>query len=293
MTSKNQEIPVAVIGGSGLYAMEGAKLLRELTVKTPFGNPSDSIAIALISGIHVAFLPRHGKGHRILPTEINNRANIYALKTLGVKKIIGVGATGSLKEELAPKHLVIPDQLVDKTRFRVQTFFGDGIVGHVQFNHPFCPALSGLLYDTAQELGITAHKGGVSVTMEGPAFSTLAESQENRRQGYSLIGMTAAPEAKLSREAEICYSSLAFVTDYDCWKEGEEVSLDVILENLHEGSARAQKVIGAAIKDIVKSLSGKAQCHCAESLKFAIVTDRKKIPAKTLKALKPLVGKYF
>ncbi|MEK6542871.1 MAG: S-methyl-5'-thioadenosine phosphorylase [Elusimicrobiota bacterium] len=290
---KRAEVRIGIIGGSGLYAMQGAKLLREARIKTPFGAPSDAVTIAEVAGVSVAFLPRHGKGHRISPTEINFRANIYALKSIGVERIIGVAATGSLKEELAPRDLVIPDQLVDKTRHRASTFFTDGIVAHVQFNKPFCPGLGAVLAESAQEVSLNMHSGGVYVCMEGPAFSTLAESQENRRMGYDLIGMTASPEAKLAREAEICYATLAFVTDYDCWKEGEEaVNVEALIGNLTEGTRRAQMVLAKAIPKFARHNPSQDRCACRVALSTALVTDKKMMDKRTVQKLKLLVGKY-
>ncbi|MBI2070454.1 MAG: S-methyl-5'-thioadenosine phosphorylase [Elusimicrobia bacterium] len=284
-------VKIGVIGGSGLYQMEGCRLIRQVSVKTPFGRPSDSIAIVDVAGIPVAFLPRHARGHRILPTEINARANIFALKSLGVERVLSVGATGSLKEELAPMHLVIPDQLVDKTRLRVQSFFGQGMVAHVQFDRPICPALSRVVVDSAGDLGLPAHDGGVYVCMEGPAFSTRAESLEHRRSGYSVIGMTALPEAKLAREAELCFSLIAFVTDYDCWKEGEEaVNASKVIENLKEGVNRVQRVLKDAIPKI--SRLPRAGCPCPDALSTALVTDPKYMSRSTAQKLRLLVGRY-
>ncbi len=274
--------------------MDGLRVVKEARVKTPFGSPSDKITIGEIDGCLIAFLPRHGKGHRVLPAEINVRANIYALKSLGVERLIGVGACGSLKEELAPKDLVLPDQLVDKTKGRVGTFFGDGIVAHVQFDQPFCPNVSEVIVKAADAARLGLHRGGVSVCMEGPAFSTKAESLDHRRLGYAIVGMTAVPEAKLAREAEICYASLAFVTDYDCWKEGEEaVTVEKILENLKEGSSRAQNVLRRALPLLARGAGGVSPCSCASALRYAVVTDPKHMKKQTFRKLKLLIGKYF
>lgn len=285
-------VRLGVIGGSGLYSMEGCRLIREVSVKTPFGSPSDKIAIVDVAGAFAAFLPRHGRGHRILPTEINSRANIYALKSLGVEQLISVGATGSLKEELAPMHIVLPDQLVDKTRHRIGTFFGSGIVAHVQFDQPFCSPTREALALAAQDLTLPFHDGGIYVCMEGPAFSTKAESSDHRRSGYSVIGMTALPEIKLAREAELCAASVAFVTDYDCWKEGEEaVTVDKVIANLKEGVARVQKLLRAALPRMAQQ--GRPQsCSCSKALATAVITDPKVRNKAQVRKLKLLIGKY-
>ncbi|MBI4369742.1 MAG: S-methyl-5'-thioadenosine phosphorylase [Elusimicrobia bacterium] len=287
-----KNVRLGVIGGSGLYDMPGARVVKEVRVRTPFGTPSDKITIAEISGVAVAFLPRHGVGHRILPTEINSRANIFALKMLGVERVIGVGATGSLKEEIKPKDLVIPDQLVDRTRSRPSTFFGQGLVAHVSFAEPFCPDMRRVLGDGSKRLGIPSHLGGVYVCMEGPAFSTKAESLENCRWGYAVIGMTALPEAKLAREAEMCFATVAFATDYDCWREGEEaVDAFAVIENLKGGAGRARQVIGATVEALTQ---GEPACSCRRALERAVVTDPKKAAgSKALRRLKLIVGKYF
>lgn len=295
---KSKAVTAGVIGGSGLYSMEGARLLREVKVTTPYGNPSAKIAIADFNGLEIAFLPRHGQGHRISPSEINFRANIYAMKSLGVERLIGIGATGSLKEELKPKDLVIPDQLVDKTRHRLSTFFGDGLVAHVQFNEPFCPSLSALLKEGAEAEGFPAHYGGVYVCMEGPAFSTLAESQENRRMGYSLIGMTASPEVKLAREAEMCYATLAFVTDYDCWKQDEQaVTVAAVIENLKEGTSRAKKVLFHIFQKWAAAGAVESNpengCRCRNALAQALVTAPEARNKRTVKKLELLLAKYL
>ncbi|MBI4063111.1 MAG: S-methyl-5'-thioadenosine phosphorylase [Elusimicrobia bacterium] len=283
---------IGVIGGSGLYNMEGCRLIREIRAKTPFGEPSDSIALVDVAGVPVAFLPRHGKGHRILPTEINFRANIYALKSLGVRRLISVGATGSLREELAPMDLVVADQLVDKTRHRTQTFFGSGIVAHVQFDKPFCSTLRSLLSSEAGALNIRHHDSGVYVCMEGPAFSTKAESLEHKKLGYSIVGMTALPEAKLAREAEMCFALLAFVTDYDCWKDTEEaVNAMKVVENLKQGVGYVQRVLKSAIPKL--AAAGETSCGCQNALASAIVTDFAYMNKATVKKLDLLVGKYL
>lgn len=287
--NNKEKAQIAVLGGSGLYEMKSISEVTEIKISTPFGNPSDAIILGTLSGIRCAFLPRHGRGHSILPSEINGRANIYALKSLGVERILAVGAVGSLKEELAPRHFVFPDQIVDKTKGRPSTFFGNGIVAHISFAHPFCSDLSRLLHDTASSLGIPSHLGGTYVCMEGPAFSTKAESEYHRRMQYSLIGMTALPEAKLAREAEICYALAALVTDYDCWKEGEEVSTDKIVGNLLANVAQAQAMIEKAIPKIART---PRECSCAQALKGAVFTQPEAMDPETLKNLEILIGRY-
>lgn len=288
MSSKNYA-KIAVIGGSGLYQMESIQNARAVRVKTPFGDPSGPVLLGNLSGVACAFLPRHGQGHVLLPGEINNAANIYALKSLGAERILAVSAVGSLKEELAPRHFVFPDQLVDETKGRRSTFFGAGVVAHVAFAHPFCDALSQKLYETAKGLGITSHRGGTYICMEGPAFSTKAESDYHRRMGYSLIGMTAAQEARLAREAELCYSSTALVTDYDCWKEGAEVSSKEVIENLTANIANAQKLLSKAVS---AAASLPRACACSKALDGAIFTAPAARNPKTVKKLKLLIGKY-
>ncbi|MDP2952445.1 MAG: S-methyl-5'-thioadenosine phosphorylase, partial [Chloroflexota bacterium] len=235
---------IGVIGGSGLYEMEGLADIEEARVKTPFGDPSDTIVVGTLEGTRVAFLPRHGRGHRISPTRLPARANIYALKSLGVEWVISVSAVGSLKEEIRPLDLVVPDQLIDRTRSRVNSFFEDGPVVHVGFADPFCPVLSRSLYEAAREAGARVHRGGTYVVMEGPLFSTRAESDLYRSWGASVIGMTALPEAKLAREAEICYATLACATDYDCWREGHEsVTIEMVIANLTQNVATAKQIL--------------------------------------------------
>ena len=284
-----EAVQFAVIGGSGLYEIPGIEELKEVCVKTPFGDPSDVIMVGRLSGVRCAFLPRHGRGHRLLPAEIPARANIYALKSLGVEQIIGVGACGSLKEELAPRHFVIPDQVFDRTKARASTFFGNGIVGHVSFDHPYCGPLSQVLFQCAEETGVTAHRGGTYICMEGPAFSTKAESDENRRAGFSVVGMTVLPEAKLAREAEICYSTVALVTDYDVWKDDEQVSVDKVIANLTANTANVKRLL----KTVMPQIARARNCECASALQYALLTDKKLVPPKTKKGLWPLIGKYF
>ena len=281
---------IGVIGGSGLYEIEGMTEVKKVSVKTPFGNPSDAIVIGSLEGTRIAFLPRHGKGHRIIPTELPGRANIYALKSLGVEWLISISAVGSLKEEIRPLDLVIPDQLIDRTKSRVNTFFGQGVVAHIAFADPFCPVLSEILYQAARDQGARVHKGGTCVVMEGPLFSTKAESNLYRSWGASIIGMTALPEAKLAREAEICYATVACVTDYDCWHETEEsVSVEMLIANLFRNAATAKNIVRTAAVRIPQQ----RQCGCAQALKDAIITAPKKIPAQRKRDLGLLIGKYI
>jgi len=281
-------VTLAVIGGSGLYAMEGLSGVREKKIRTPFGSPSDAIVIGTLDGTRVAFLPRHGRGHRLNPTEVNHRANIFALKTLGVEQIISVSACGSLKEELRPRDMVFPDQVFDRTKSRASTFFEKGIVAHVGVANPYCPELSQRLYDTAAGLGFRTHKGGTYVCIEGPQFSTKAESKVYRSFGFSVIGMTNVPEGKLAREAEICYASVALVTDYDVWHD-EPVTIDMVIGNLNANTANVKQLLRAVVSKVARE----RRCECATALQYAILTDKKSIPAKTKKMLRPIVGKYI
>jgi len=281
---------IGVIGGSALYSIEGLTDIEKLEIDTPFGSPSDYITVGKLAGVGIAFLPRHGKGHRLSPTEVPYQANIYALKSLGVEHIISVTAVGSLKEEMKPGDLVIPDQLIDRTRNRPSSFFDGGIVAHVIFAEPFCPALSQTLFETAREVDTAVHQGGTYVAMEGPAFSTRAESNLYRSWGASLIGMTALPEAKLAREAEICYATIAGVTDYDCWQEAcAPIPIDVILETQRSQTRKIREIIRLAVGRIPDI----RRCQCATALKTAIVTDPKLIPAAQKKKLKLIIGKYL
>ena len=281
---------IGVIGGSALYSIEGLTDIEKLGIDTPFGKPSDYITAGKLGGVGVAFLPRHGKGHRLSPTEVPYQANIYALKSLGVEHIISVTAVGSLREEMKPGDLVIPDQLIDRTRNRPGSFFDGGIVAHVIFAEPFCPVLSQTLFETAREVDTAVHQGGTYVAMEGPAFSTRAESNLYRSWGASLIGMTALPEAKLAREAEICYATIAGVTDYDCWQEScAPIPIDVIMET----QRRQTRKIGEIISLAVGRIPDTRRCQCAAALKTAIVTDPKLIPAAQKKKLKLIIGKYI
>jgi 5'-methylthioadenosine phosphorylase len=281
---------IGIIGGTGLYQMEGMTDIEEIKATTPFGEPSDIIILGNLEEVRVAFLPRHGKGHRINPTEIPAKANIYALKSLGVERIISVTAVGSLKEEILPPDLVIPDQLIDRTHGRDSTFFTNGIVAHVAFAEPFCPVLSQVLLEAAIEAGIKIHKGGTHLAMEGPQFSTKAESQLYRSWGAHIISMTALPEAKLAREAEICYAVLAIVTDLDCWHPSyESVNTEMILSNLQKGVDTARKILQLAIPSIPQ----KRNCACATALKDAIATPPEYISDKAKRDLAPLIGKYL
>lgn len=284
------EATIGVIGGSGLYKMEGLSDIEEKTVKTPFGYPSDTITIGTLAGQRVAFLPRHGLGHRILPGEVPVRANIYALKSLGVEHVISVSAVGSLREHLAPLHVVIPDQLFDRTKTRVSTFFGEGLAVHIAFDPPFCPTLSDALYNSAQEAGATVHRGGTYICIEGPQFSTLAESQVYRQWGMDIIGMTAIPEAKLAREAEISYAIIATVTDYDVWHETEEsVTAEMIIEVLRQNVEMSKAIIKAAIPRVAKI----GPSPWAGSLRNAIVTAPDRIPKEMREKVNLLVGEYL
>jgi len=285
-----REKVVGVIGGSGLYEMEGLEGVQTVTLKTPFGNPSDAFIVGHLEGAKVVFLPRHGKGHRIQPSSLNFRANIYGMKKLGVQWIIGVSAVGSMKESIHPGDMVIPNQFIDQTKGRPSTFFNDGIVGHVSLADPVCPVLSQILCDAGKEAGATVHKDGTYICIEGPQFSTRAESRLYRTWGVDIIGMTNLPEAKLAREAEICYSTIAFATDYDCWHEAaEDVSIGDVLRIL----AQSTKTAKNAIRQAIKHLPEKRECLCADALKYAMITGKKFIPEKTKKDLKPIIGKYI
>ncbi|MGB9627236.1 MAG: S-methyl-5'-thioadenosine phosphorylase [Thermodesulfobacteriota bacterium] len=281
---------VGVIGGSGLYEMEGLEDVQTVSVTTPFGNPSDEFIIGRLEGVKIAFLPRHGRGHRIQPSSLNFRANIYAMKKLGVEWIIGVSAVGSMKEEIQPGDMVIPNQFIDRTVGRPNTFFSEGVVCHISFADPVCPSLSQILIKAGEEVGAKVHKGGTYLCIEGPQFSTRAESKLYRTWGVDVIGMTNLPEAKLAREAEICYATIAFATDYDCWhEEAEDVSIGEVLRIL----AQSSKTAKAAIRIAVKSLPEKRECPCANALKYALITNKKLIPEKTKKDLEPIIGRYL
>ncbi len=284
------QVRIAVIGGSGLYEMENLTDIEQVDVQTPFGAPSDSIVVGTLEGERVAFLPRHGRGHRFMPTEVPYRANIYALKSLGVEHIISVSACGSMREDLAPLHVVIPDQFFDRTRQRPSTFFGEGLVVHVGLADPYCPDLSATLFEAAQQVGATVHRGGTFLCIEGPQFSTKAESRIYRQWGVDVIGMTALPEIRLAREAEICYACLALVTDYDVWHESEEpVTVEMVVANLMKNVATAKSIIRAAIPRVTRE----RQCDCAHALAAAIITARDAIRPETRAKLELLVGKYL
>jgi len=281
---------IGVIGGTGLYDIEGMTDIEEVEIDTPFGKPSDAIVIGKLGGVGIAFLPRHGKGHRIMPTEVPSRANIYALKSLGVERIIAICSAGSFKEEIKPGDLLIPDQLIDRTRGRVSTFFGEGIVAHIPFAEPFCPALSQVLFVAAKEAGASVHPRGTYMVMEGPAFSTRAESRLYRSWGTDIIGMTPLPEAKLAREAEICYAIIACVSDYDSWHErSQPVTVEVILDTLRRNVDTTKRIIKLAVTRIPE----KRDCECATALKTAFVTDPVVMPAEQKQKLKLIIGKYL
>ena len=281
---------IAIIGGTGLENIEGLTDIQQVNIDTPFGKPSDAITIGKLDGVGVAFLPRHGRGHFISPTELPTRANIYALKSLGAEQIVAVCSCGSFKQELAPGNLVIPDQIIDRTRNRISTFFADGIVAHIGFAEPFCRELSQILYLSAKEANVTVHAKGTYVCMEGPAFSTRAESKLYRSWGADIIGMTALPEAKLAREAEICYAVIACVTDYDSWWDpGKPVDVATVIRTLNNNIDTAKQIIKLAVKKIPEH----PECNCAHALDGAIVTAAEKIPAATKKKLGLLINKYI
>jgi 5'-methylthioadenosine phosphorylase len=285
------DVQIGIIGGSGLYEMDGLKLVEEKFIQTPFGDPSDAFIVGDLDGTRVAFLSRHGRGHRLLPSELNYRANIYAFKTLGVQTILSASAVGSMKAEYKPTDIVFPDQFIDRTRHRPDTFFGNGIVGHVTFADPMCGAISDALYESARERGATAHRGGTYVCMEGPQFSTRAESKLYRTWGADVIGMTNLQEAKLAREAEICYATMALVTDYDCWHESEEdVTVEAILAVLRANAEMAQKILRATVPRVAQRTRS---CACASALQFAIVTDPARIPQQVKHDLAPIIGRYI
>lgn len=286
----DEKIQIGIIGGSGLYNMEGLSNVSTVTVDTPFGHPSDEYVIGSLGDVRVAFLPRHGQGHRLTPSEVNYRANIYGFKQLGASHIISVTAVGSLREDIQPLDIVIPDQFFDRTRGRKSTFFGDGLVAHIAFAQPICPELACLLHETTVATGVTTHKNGTLICMEGPAFSTRAESNLYRQWGMDIIGMTSLQEAKLSREAEMCYAALALVTDYDCWHEDEsEVTVGTVLQNLNKNISHAKKIL----QTIVPKIAQKRDCLCATALENAIMTDLKTIPKKTREKLGILINKYL
>ena len=281
---------IGIIGGSGLYSMAGLTSPREIKVKTPFGEPSEAIVLGTLEGKRVAFLARHGRGHRILPGEINYRANIYAMKLLGVERIISVSAVGSLQEELRPGEFLVPDQFVDRTRQRVSTFFGEGLVAHVSFAHPTCAQVSAALADASVHCGVKVHRRGTYICMEGPQFSTLAEANMHRQLHFEVVGMTNATEAKLAREAELCYSTIAMITDYDCWHpEHESVTASQIIALLNQNAENAQRVL----REAVRALPADRSCKCGSALQHALVTDMKLVPSATKRRLVAILAKYI
>jgi len=281
---------IGVIGGTGLYGMDGLANVREVTVETPFGEPSAPYIRGTLGTTELVFLPRHGRGHRLLPTEINARANIFGMKRLGVERVLSVSAVGSLKEEIAPGDIIIPDQFIDRTTKRPSTFFGEGIVAHVQFADPFCESFRTTVIQSAKTEGISAHPRGTYVSMEGPQFSTRAESNLYRSWGADLIGMTNLQEAKLAREAEMCFVTIALATDYDCWNEtAGDVDIEQVVAILEKDAELAQRII----RTTIKSLSATRTCSCESALKNAIVTERSAMPAATIEKLAPLIEKYI
>ena len=285
-----EQIQIGIIGGSGLYDMAEVTDRKEVTLTTPFGDPSGPYVLGTLRGKRVAFLSRHGAGHRLSPSELNFRANIFGMKALGVEYILSASAVGSLKQEYKPLDIVIPDQFIDRTRGRISTFFGRGLVAHVGFAHPFCQILSDVALTSGKGAGATIHKGGTYVCMEGPQFSTLAESNLYRSWGADIIGMTNLQEAKLAREAEICYTTIALVTDYDCWHpDHDSVTVEMIVANLMQNAKTAQQIIAGA----VDRLPFERTCECASALKYALITRPEVIPEATARELAPLVGKYL
>ncbi len=282
-----EDIDIGIIGGSGFYEIEGFSQVEELAVDTPFGKPSDAFIVGELHGVRVAFLPRHGRGHLLLPSELNYRANIYGFKSLGVSNIIAITAVGSLQKHMVPMDMVVPNQLLDRTRRSQSTFFGDGIVAHVPFADPFCPGLSKLLYKTAAQVVARVHMGGTLVTIEGPSFSTRAESKLFQKWGCDIIGMTTFHEAKLAREAEICYAALAMVTDYDCWKEhsADEVTVETVVSNMKKNSSKGKTIITGLLPHIARNRT----CMCTNSLDGAIMTAAESISPKTRKKLGLLI----
>ncbi len=281
---------IGVIGGSGLYAMQGLTNAREVRIKTPFGDPSDAIVVGTVEGKQVAFLARHARGHRILPGEINYRANVYALKLLGVERIISVTAVGSLKEDLRPGEFLVADQFVDRTKGRVSTFFGKGLVAHVTFDKPTCAQVSRVLADASVHCAVPVHRKGTYICMEGPQFSTLAEAHMHRKMEFDVIGMTNVTEAKLAREAELCYGTIAMITDYDCWHpDHESVTGAQIMATLQQNADNAQKVL----REAIKSMPDARGCKCGSALAHALITDPKVVPKATKKNLSAIIGKYI
>ena len=285
-----EKISIGIIGGSGLYQMAGLTGIEETKVETPFGVPSDNLITGMLEGKRVAFLARHGRGHRILPSELNFRANIYAMKKIGVERILSASAVGSLKEEHKPLDIVIPEQFFDRTRGRISTFFGEGLAVHVSFAHPVCGYLGDRILAAGKNVGVNVKRGGTYLCMEGPAFSTVAESNVYRSWGMDIIGMTNLQEAKLAREAEICYATIALVTDYDCWHPSHDaVTVDQVIAVLNQNSENAQRLI----RETVRLLDEKRPCKCGSALQSAILTDRSKVPSATKEKLKLLIQKYI
>ena len=283
-------VSIGIIGGSGLYSMSGLSNTREIRVKTPFGDPSDVIVLGMLEGKRVGFLARHGRGHRILPSEINYQANIYAMKLLGAERIISVSAVGSLKEDLRPGEFLLPDQFFDRTKNRASTFFGEGLVAHLAFAHPTCGELSGVLANACTREAVQVHRRGTYICIEGPQFSTLAEAEVHRQLRFDVIGMTNLTEAKLAREAEICYATIAMITDYDCWHpDHESVTAAQIIMTLNQNAENAQKVLRAAVREVPSGRS----CKCGVALKNSLVTDWKLVPKATKKRLAAIIGKYI
>ncbi|UCF67227.1 MAG: S-methyl-5'-thioadenosine phosphorylase [Acidobacteriota bacterium] len=290
MTSSRPAARVGVLGGSGLYALEKLSEWRECDVTTPFGEPSDRIIIGMLGDVSVAFLARHGREHRLMPTEINYRANIYAMKTLGVEFLLSASAVGSLREDIAPLDVLVPDQFIDRTRHRADTFFGDGVVAHVSMAEPVCRQLAASSAAAAKQAGARVHEGGTYVCMEGPQFSTRAESHMYRSWGAAVIGMTNLQEARLAREAEICYATLALVTDYDCWRDDEDhVTVETVVERLKTNAERARDAVSA----LAQNLPAQRKCPCARALDHAIITPRSAMPAETIERLAPIVGRVL
>jgi 5'-methylthioadenosine phosphorylase len=287
---KGATATIGIIGGSGLYSMAGLKDTREIRVRTPFGEPSDVIVVGALERKRVAFLARHGRGHRILPSEINFRANICAMKQLGVERIISVSAVGSLQEDLRPGEFLVPDQFVDRTKNRVSTFFGGGLVAHVAFDKPTCSQMSAVLADASVHCAVKVHRRGTYVCIEGPQFSTIAEAHVHRQLRFEVIGMTNVTEAKLAREAELCYATIAMITDYDCWHpEHESVTATQIIATLNQNAENAQEVL----REAVRGMPTERTCKCGAALKHALITDMKLVPPATKKRLASIIGKYL
>jgi len=284
------EVKLAVIGGSGVYDMEALTKIEERHIPTPFGDPSDAIIIGTLSGRRIAFLPRHGRGHRLTPSEVPYRANIWALKSLGVERIISISACGSMREKYAPRHIVVPDQIYDNTKRRDYSFFGEGMVAHIGIAEPFCPHLRQVLHKALKQAGGTVHMGGTFIVIEGPRFSTRGESKIYRSWGVDIIGMTAVPEAQLAREAEICYATMAHVTDYDVWHDEEEaVNVEMLIANLMANAALSKKTIA----ELVPMLGDERPCDCGQTLSAAFITQRDLIPQEKIEQMGPMVAKYF